>query len=469
LNEDKKVLKRLPSVDAVLARDDIQSLVDEYSRVVVREGVRRALQARREFLLAGGAPGEGLKEEINVKQVEKAITEWMTMPLRQVLNATGVILHTNLGRAPLAKEVVQVVTKIAEGYSNLELDLKSGERGSRMSHLKEIILERCGGEDALVVNNNAAAVYLALRTLAHKLEVIVSRGELVEIGGSFRIPDVMAASGAKMIEVGTTNKTRIDDYRRAIGPDTGLILKVHRSNFAVVGFTEEASIGQLANLAQDNGIPLVMDLGAGWFLDSGLPDDIGTQYSVENVVSQGADLICFSGDKLLGGPQAGIIIGKKRYVQALAKDPMARALRVGKLTIAALWATIALYRGDLPGAKRVPVVEMMLADPKELKVRAERLEKYIQTEKASVATDIISTKGQVGGGSMPLLELAGYGVALKPANMSVSTLAENLRTFKPEVLARIHQDQVVLDVRTIVGDEQLKILAKAVKNAARQG
>jgi L-seryl-tRNA(Ser) seleniumtransferase len=311
-----------------------------------------------------------------------------------------------------------------------------------------------------VVNNNAAAVYLALKTLASGREVVVSRGELVEIGGSFRIPDVMAASGARLVEVGTTNKTRVDDYQKAIGPDTAMLLKVHRSNFELVGFTQEATVSELSAVARKHRVPLVMDLGSGTLLER-VPRSMGDVPTVKGILSDGADLVCFSGDKMLGGPQSGILLGKKELIGSLAKDPMARALRVGKLTLAGLWATLALYRGGDRGAHAVPVVGMLLAEPRELKKRAEKLKKAI----GKAGARVVPTVGQVGGGAMPLVELEGFGVALKVKK--AQGLLERLRAQDPPVLARLHQDQVILDVRTVLDDEQLGQLARAVRQVMK--
>lgn len=451
-----KSLRKLPSVDKVLLQADIQALLSRFPREVVVEGIRQVLGAMRKALRSG----KRTAAKVTGKDVGAALGSWMRPELQKVINATGVVVHTNLGRAPLAADVAAAVADAGAAYSNLEMDLKTGRRGSRTDVIRGILRERTGAEDALVVNNNAAAVYLALKALASGREVVVSRGELVEIGGSFRIPDVMAASGAKLVEVGTTNKTRIGDYQKAIGPDTAMLLKVHRSNFGLVGFTEETSVGELSGIARKHRIPLVMDMGCGTLLDR-LPPEMGPEPTVKGILSQGADLVCFSGDKLLGGPQSGILLGKQELIGSLAKEPMARALRVGKLTLVALWATLSLYRGGDRGARAVPVVGMLLAEPKDLKKRAEKLKKSI----GKAGARVVPTVGQVGGGAMPLTELEGFGVALKMKNKKAKDLVERLRAQDPPVLARLHQDQVILDVRTVLGDEQLGLLAQAVRKA----
>jgi L-seryl-tRNA(Ser) seleniumtransferase len=449
-----KTLRKLPSVDRVLLQPDVQALLSRFPREVVVEGIRLVLEAKRKGLRSG----KRAAGKVTGADVATALGAWMQPSLRKVINATGVVVHTNLGRAPLAPEAAAAIAEAGAAYTNLEMDLNTGRRGSRMEIIREILLERTGAEDALVVNNNAAAVYLALKALASGREVVVSRGELVEIGGSFRIPDVMAASGAHLVEVGTTNKTRIGDYEKAIGPDTALLLKVHRSNFELVGFTEETSVGQLSGIARKHRIPLMMDMGCGTLLDR-LPAGMGFGPTVKGILSEGADLVCFSGDKLLGGPQSGVLLGRTGLVQCLAKDPMARALRVGKLTLAALWATLSLYRGGDQGARAVPVVGMLLAEPRELKRRAERLEKSI----GKAAARVVPTVGQVGGGAMPLIGLEGFGVALKPKGKKAKDLVARLRAQDPPVLARLHQDQVILDVRAVLGDAQLDLLAQAVR------
>jgi len=468
MGDPNEALRHLPSVDSVMRQEDLAALLEETPRELVVQGVRLVLENRRRRVMAGRASGREGVEKVTAREVSAAIESWNRPALRKVLNATGVVVHTNLGRAPLSARAARAVADIAAGYSNLEMNLAAGRRGSRMDVVKDILTESTGAEDALVVNNNAAAVYLALKVLAGGREVVVSRGELVEIGGSFRIPDVMAASGARLVEVGTTNKTRVDDYRRSLGPDTALILKVHRSNFEMIGFTEEASIEQLVGLSRENRIPLMMDMGWGTLLEQ-LPGGNNEHFTASEILGRGVDLVCFSGDKMLGGPQCGIILGSRSLVGALAKDPMARALRVGKLTLAALWQTLALYRGGLQGASEIPVVEMLLQTPQALKEKAVKLLDLIRQNCSSVTADVIESSGQVGGGAMPLVELQGYAVALTPREFSSEELAARLRAGDPAVLARLNQDRVVLDVRTLIGEDCIEQLAGAVEASLRGG
>ncbi|HUU01190.1 MAG TPA: L-seryl-tRNA(Sec) selenium transferase [Myxococcota bacterium] len=460
-----EILRQLPAVDAVLSQADVAALFDQYPRSLVVEGVRRVLRNRRAILIRGESPDE---RPIAANDVAAAIADWNTPELRPVINATGVVIHTNLGRSPISRDAAAAVARVAAGYSNLEMNLDDGKRGSRMDVIREILLERSGAEDALVVNNNAAAVYLALRVLAAGREVVVSRGELVEIGGSFRIPDVMAASGAVLREVGTTNRTRLEDYRRAIGPQTALLLKVHRSNFEMVGFTEETPPDELARLAHENRIPMLVDMGWGTFLDS-LPQDLGAYQTPGELLKMGVDLVCFSGDKLLGGPQCGILLGGRNLVRLLSSDPMARALRVGKLTLAALWQTLASYRDGDRGARSLPVLSMLLAEPRELEARARHLLAQINEACPDIAAEVIQVSGQVGGGAMPLVELGGFAVVLDPPSGDALEFAAALRAGDPPVLARLQKERVILDVRTMFEAEQLGLVAGAVRSAAEAG
>ncbi len=465
LVDSRQRLRRLPSVDAVLAQEDVQEMQQNLPRRMVVEGIRRVLEARRQAILNGQGSTPDQDEQITATEISESLARWNAPPLVSVINATGVVVHTNLGRAPLSKLAAEKVAEIAASYSNLELNLATGKRGSRMDLIRQILLESTGAEDVLVVNNNAAAVYLALRVMGFGRQVLVSRGELVEIGGSFRIPDVMAASGAKLVEVGTTNKTRLDDYRRALGPDTALVLKVHRSNFAMVGFTEDTSVAELAELTRQHRIPLVMDMGWGTVLED-LPGGLVADNSLADILGQGADVVCFSGDKLLGGPQAGILLGKQNWIQQMAKDPMARALRVDKLTLAALWATLIAYRGGLEGGRSVPVLDMLLARPEDLSIRASSLLAALAEKVPAVAGELVSTSGQAGGGAMPDVNLPGFGVALNYPACSAGELAERLRQGSTPVMARVHRDRVVLDVRTIRDQEEMARLVEAVSMAA---
>jgi L-seryl-tRNA(Ser) seleniumtransferase len=418
-------LRDLPSVDE-LARDVGDPLAVDAARTV--------LARAREEIRAGADPGDlpaRLRAELDATRAPT---------LRRVINATGVIVHTNLGRAPLAPEALARVHDAARGYSNLELDLEDGERGSRQDHLAELLRRLTGAEASLVVNNNAAAVLLALAALAEGREVVVSRGELLEIGDGFRIPDVLVRSGARLVEVGTTNRTRAADYERAIGPDTALVLRVHQSNFRVVGFTELPRVEELAAIARAHGLPLVDDLG------SGALRDVPGEPSARESLAAGADLVCFSGDKLLGGPQAGIVAGRADLVERLRRHPLQRALRVDKLTLAALEGTLQLH---LESPMRVPVLRMLGEDVSVVRTRAERLAEL-------TGGSVEETVARVGGGALPLAELPSFACALD------ESLAAPMRTGKPPVVGIVRDGKLLLDCRTLADDE-LDEVAAAVR------
>ena len=422
-------LRDLPSVDE-LARG-----VDDPLAV---EAARAVLSRARQEIRRGADPGDlaaRLHEELSATRAPS---------LRRVLNATGVLVHTNLGRAPLAPEALAHVNAAARGYSNLELDLHSGARGSRQAHVDTLVRRLTGAESALVVNNNAAAVLLALAALAEGREVVVSRGELLEIGDGFRIPDVLARSGARLVEVGTTNRTRAADYERAIGPDTALLLRVHQSNFRVVGFTELPSLEDVVAVARAHGLPLVDDLG------SGAVGDIPGEPSVGGSLRAGADLVCFSGDKLLGGPQAGIVAGRGDLVEQLRRHPLQRAMRADKLTIAALEGTLRLH---LEAPERIPVLRMLHEDASVVRARAERLAQL-------VGGTVEETVGRVGGGALPLAELPSFACAVD------ESLAAPLRVGEPSVVGIVRDGKLLLDCRTLADDE-LDEVAAAVA-AARE-
>jgi L-seryl-tRNA(Ser) seleniumtransferase len=434
-------LRDLPSVDE-LAGDG--RLAGAAPRPLLVSAARSALARAREELQAGEEPGD------LVERVESELAAARGARLRRAINATGVIVHTNLGRAPLAREALERVNAVAGGYSNLEYDLGEGGRGSRQDHVAPILRRLTGAEAALVVNNNAAAVLLALAALAEGREVLVSRGELIEIGDGFRIPDVLARSGARLREVGTTNRTRAGDYDRAIGPETGLLLRVHQSNFRVVGFTEQPRLADLVRVASAHGLPLVDDLGSGaLFASSSLL--LGDEPTARESLEAGADLVCFSGDKLLGGPQAGIIVGRAELVERLRRHPLQRALRADKLTLAALEATLALYLDPELGAREVPVLRM-LAEPLEtIRARAQRLASL-------VGGDVEPTVGRVGGGALPLTELPSFACAVE------EELASRLRETEPPVIGVVRDGHCMLDCRTLC-DEELDDVAAAVAAA----
>jgi L-seryl-tRNA(Ser) seleniumtransferase len=418
-------LRDLPSVDE-LARGSDDALAVESARAVLAHA--------REDIQAGADPGdldERLREELSAVRSAR---------LRRALNATGVIVHTNLGRAPLPESALERVREVGRGYSNLEYDLSAGTRGSRQDHVAGILRRLTGAEAALVVNNNAAAVLLALAALAEGRDVLVSRGELIEIGDGFRIPDVLARSGARLVEVGTTNRTRAGDYERAIGSETALLLRVHQSNFRLVGFTELPSVAELAKVAQRHELPLVDDLGSGALIQ------VEDEPSVHESLAAGADLVCFSGDKLLGGPQAGIVVGNAELVERLRRHPLQRAVRADKLTLAALEGTLALYLEPERALREVPVLRMALEDADAVRARAERLAELAGGE-------VEETVGRIGGGALPLAELPSFACAVE------EELAGPLRAGDPPVVGVVRDGRLLLDCRTLSDDEAGEVAA----------
>ena len=440
-------LRALPSVESVLVSEAGRAALQIHPRPRVLEAIRRVLAVLRTRILQGEAAS------FSSDALGPALVALGTPGLRPVLNATGVVLHTNLGRAPLAPEALARVEAVARGYSNLELDLESGERGSRYAPLLEPLRTLTGAEDAIGVNNCAAATLLVLTALAEGREVVVSRGELVEIGGGFRIPDVMRQSHATLVEVGTTNRTRRADFERALSPSTALVTKVHRSNFALVGFTEETTVEELARLCQPRGVPLFVDAGSGLLSPLDLPGATG-EPTMRGHIEAGADLVAFSGDKLLGGPQAGIVVGRAFWVSRLRAHPLARALRVDKLTVAALEATLRMVqdgRGD-----EIPARALTVAPEPVLRARADVLRRHL--EDAGVDARVVHVEGQVGGGTLPLARPRSWACVLEG---EAEAFATRLRTGEPSVLARIEDGRLVLDVRCIE-DPDVAPLAAAV-------
>ena len=448
----RELLARLPAIHALA---DLAAVQTAAPRWAVVEAARQAVATRRAELLAGHATDATVDPAV----VAAAATALARPALRRVINATGVVLHTNLGRAPLASSVRGAIEDVAAGYSNLEFDLVRGERGSRHDHLRSVLRELTGAEDAIVVNNNAAATVLGLAALATDKEIVVSRGELVEIGGSFRLPEILALSRGVMVEVGTTNKTHARDYERAIGPATGLLLKVHRSNFAIVGFTSEVSPEELVALGRARGIPTMIDLGSGALIDRatqrawGLPDEP----TAAETVATGADLVTFSGDKLLGGPQAGILVGSHAAVERARTHPLMRALRPDKLTLAALAATLALYqRGEI---EAIPAARMLGTPLPALRARADALVAVVgEGAVGGLEIAIEPAISTVGGGAMPTAQLPSYAVTLRGG--SAGGIEAGLRA--AGVVARIEDGRVWLDVRTIADDE-LSTVADAIR------
>lgn len=461
--EGKTTLSTLPKVDKLLKNPKVEDLTARYSKRVVTQAIRDALSVTRSRIISG-------EKEIKVSEpsLVSLIEDWLisfhTPSLVPVINATGVVLHTNLGRAPLSREALENIVKVASGYSNLEFDLKKGERGLRYDHVAGLISEITGSESAIIVNNNAAAVFLALNTLAQGREVIVSRGELVEIGGWFRIPDVMERSGAKLVEVGTTNRTRLSDYEDAIREETAMIFKVHTSNYRIVGFTEDVPAHRLAELTKKHKIHMMEDLGSGCLVDLaryGLPKEP----TVGEAVKAGVDIVTFSGDKLLGGGQAGFVVGKKDIVEKLSENPLNRALRIDKLTLAACEATLLTYRDMELAARRIPALSMITMPHEETKKRAIRITRRIN-QVPHPGFDVITTDdfSQAGGGSFPTADIPTKVVTIIPIDISPKTLEERLRSKTPPIISRIAQERIIIDPRTI-GDEQIPALVSGILSA----
>jgi L-seryl-tRNA(Ser) seleniumtransferase len=441
----------LPSVSSLLETSGVKWLLEQHPRRVVLDAVRNSVEAAR------AAGGSQQTEEQWVEAIASAVRESTSSSLRRVINATGVVLHTNLGRAPLADAAISAIAHIAEGFSNLEYDIETGQRGSRYSHCVGLLRQLTGAEDALVVNNCAAAMVLSLNALAQKKEVLVSRGELVEIGGSFRIPDIMARSGAKLIEVGTTNRTHDDDYRRAITPKTAAIVKVHRSNFSIEGFTSEVSVERLAFIAAEHGLPVIHDLGSGLLLPL---DDYGLsgEPTASVAVAAGATLVLMSGDKLLGGPQAGIILGSRAAIGKLRKNPFARAMRVDKLTLSALEATLRLYLEPERALKEVPILAMLTQRVEEIESRARSIGTSLRSH--NIDSEIAPTTASVGGGAFPTDGIPSMAVVLQS---DANRTEERLRQGEPAVIGRIADGNLLLDLRSVLPREDAVLVRAIVK------
>jgi L-seryl-tRNA(Ser) seleniumtransferase len=458
MDEEKRkaLLKSLPKIDEVillLEKKDIYSLAP---RGIVKETCRKVVQRLREKIVST-AKKESMESSLDAlavaEVVEKLVKGLHHYRLRRVVNATGVILHTNLGRAPLCAEALLRIAEVGCGYSNLEFDLAKGERGHRYDHVREIICALTSAEDALIVNNNAAAVLLVLNTLACGKEAIVSRGELIEIGGEFRIPEIMEKSAAIMREVGTTNRTRLSDYEKAISPQTGLILKVHTSNYRIVGFTEEADIASLAVLGRSRDIPVMDDLGSGCLIDL---DDYGLLHepTVREVLAAGADVVTFSGDKLLGGPQAGIIVGRKDILEPIRRNPLNRALRIDKFTLAALEATLIHYLNPAEAISQLRTLKSLTEPVATVKKRAASLVSKLR--KAKLPSTVFSLKesfAAAGGGSLPMEKIPTVLIGVQNKKIKASQLEARLRQAEVPVIVRVDKDEILIDLRTVTEDE----------------
>ncbi|MDY6837783.1 MAG: L-seryl-tRNA(Sec) selenium transferase [Thermodesulfobacteriota bacterium] len=462
--EQQALLRKLPGVDHVLELWEERPPVDQIPRTVLVDAIRSALGQLRTAILGPGDPMDEMvfSDSELLRLTEQLVNKTMGFKLKRVINATGVVVHTNLGRSLLPETVARHVAEISSLYSNLEFDLDKGTRGSRYSNVEEILCELSGAEAAMVVNNNAGAVFLSLETLAKGKEVIVSRGELVEIGGAFRIPDVMARSGAKLKEVGTTNRTHLPDYEGAIGDDTALLLKVHTSNYSMVGFTADVSLKDLVVLGAKYHLPVMKDLGSGNFIDFS-KYGLLREPTVQETVASGADVITFSGDKMLGGPQAGIIVGKEEAVQGIKKNPINRALRIDKMTLAALEATLHLYRDEAKAVSTIPTLQMLTMPTKLISSKARRLKNRLKKlGDHRLEATIVTSSSRVGGGALPLQELPTKCVGIKIEGMAANRLDLALRHTNPPVVGRIEDDLFVMDARTIQ-DEEIPIISSILK------
>jgi L-seryl-tRNA(Ser) seleniumtransferase len=462
----KDLLRKIPKVDDIL-KDERWEAMAAYPQGVAKDALRDVLEALRAAILSGAAacvPEAGAIIEEAGKRAAKSLAP----TLKRVINGTGVVIHTNLGRIPLAASVIDRVAAAASGYSNLEYNLEAGTRGDRYEHCLSILSRLTGCDGALIVNNNAAAVLLALNTLAEGKDVIISRGELIEIGGSFRIPEVMRKSGAILREVGTTNRTFLEDYEGAIGPNTGLIMKAHTSNYRIKGFVHEVASEELAAFSRSVNVPFFFDIGSGLFspLGSGVPDS--GEPTVYGEMKKGIGIISFSGDKLLGGPQAGIIVGQKDLVSAMRKNPLTRALRPDKLTLAALEATLMLYLDPMRARREVPVLQMLLLDPEVLKKRASRVGRALRKETPGKGVEVVQLSSEAGGGSFPDVYLPSWGLAVEPAAIGVEKLEERLRAQDVPIIGRIERDRLLIDMRTIREEEELELIA-GIKAALEDG
>ena len=449
------LLRQIPALDRWVASEQGTALCAEFSHTEVVRIMREHLDRLRGEVRSGNRDEmPALESAQYAAHLRVDLIARRRGSLRRLINATGTIIHTNLGRAPLAPEAIEAMEQVARGYSNLEFDIGAGKRGSRLQHVESLLSELADAESALVVNNCAAAVLLILNTFAKDREVVISRGELIEIGGSFRMPDVIAQSGARMVEVGTTNKTYLDDYRNALTSETSMLLASHPSNYRIIGFSAKPSLGELGDLAREHSLLAVQDLGSGSLIDLG---PIG-EPTVAATLAQGVDLVAFSGDKLLGGPQAGIIVGKTELIDTLKRNPMSRALRIDKLSLAALAATLRLYVPPNEPRERIPVLRMLTESAADVGRRAESLITKLKRQTQLEAT-IVDDVSYAGGGSLPMHEIPTRVVRLKLRDVSAAKLAGRLRTGETPVIARIAQDAVCLDLRTVSATEVPELIA----------
>jgi L-seryl-tRNA(Ser) seleniumtransferase len=462
--EQQTRLKKLPAVERLIAAAQKDPHLHAVPRAVITRAIRDILEIERLQILQSTPhtpfDPENFSLPALLPRVKQRAADLQAYNLQTVINAAGVVVHTNLGRSCLAQAAIDHLATVAGSYSNLEFDLSRGRRGSRYSAVEDLLCELSGAEAAMAVNNNAAAVLLCLDTLARGKEVIISRGELVEIGGSFRIPDVMIKSGAVLKEIGTTNRTHLRDYENAVGSNTGLLLKVHTSNYAIVGFTATVPLADLVRLGATFNLPVMEDLGSGNFIDLSRYG-LAAEPTVQHSVASGADVITFSGDKLLGGPQAGLIVGRKRIIDRIKSNPLTRALRIDKLTLAALEATLRLYRDESQATQQIPTLRMLIATRPEIERRARQLLEVLKTlSEKRLHVDLCDLPSQAGGGALPMLLLPSCGVSIRVEGLSANGIEAALRRQRPAIIGRIENDLFLMDARTIV-DEELPLIAVA--------
>ncbi len=464
------LLRRLPAVDRLIDLAKADACFELVPAAVVVRCIREVIDVDRRRIRAGrgGLAGPDLTDGALMQRVKDAVRAAMQPRLRRVVNATGVVIHTNLGRSLLAEEAVENLAAVARRYSNLEYDLAEGRRGSRYMVVRDLLCEITGAEDAMVVNNNAGAVLISLETIAKNRNVIVSRGDLVEIGGSFRIPDVMAKSGAILKEVGTTNRTHRRDYEGAIDPAAALLLKVHWSNYSIIGFTAQVALKELVALGARHGLPVMEDLGSGTFIDFskyGLPKEP----TVQDSVASGVDVVTFSGDKLLGGPQAGIILGRAAMIERIRKNPIHRALRIDKLTLAALETTLRLYRDEKRALTAIPTLRMLTEKEASIELRARELaQRLAALAEARLSCELVRRPSKAGGGALPLLDLPSWCLQVRVQGLSANALEIGLRRNDPPIITRIEDDACVMDLRT-VQQEELAMIAAALSMVLQSG
>ncbi len=454
------IMRSLPSVDSLLNKQFINDSIEIVGREKTIVYIREILDDLRKSIKNNKFDNKSISiNEYIMRNLENKINLYKNNSLLKTINATGVVIHTNLGRSPISSDVINSSVDTIKNYSNLEFDIESGRRGSRHTYLKDLLVELTGAEDAIIVNNNAAAVLLILSTFAKNKEVVVSRGELVEIGGSFRVPDVMSQGQANLVEVGTTNKTHAFDYENAINENTALLMKIHTSNFKITGFTKSLQIKDLKEIAAKHNIIVVDDLGSGVLFDL---TTIGLPYepTVQDSIKQGADIVCFSGDKLLGGPQAGIIVGKKELIEKMKKNQLLRALRIDKIIISFLYNTLKLYKNEKE-LDKVPVINMLSQKDEYILQKVNDLYAQLDVDPKLADINVMKCKSQVGGGTMPTVLLDSYSIAIKPLKLSVNRLEEALRTGENHIISRIQNDMLFLDLRTVF-DDQIKTISKNI-------